>query len=335
MDKIVFVVESLGLGGSKQATANLAEFIHDNTSYETGLFAMRSGKVVADYQVAFDDVMIGDQVSEKLPQNYNPQTDVSDETKKKWAAYISSQQQIKTIVAVGGYASIFVAQNRQATVGKRVITWLHNNPELYLSKAYAHVYAALRQALMMSDQLVVLTPEYAEKFAIYQPNTIAIPNIINMKHGEAVFDLIQAKKQRYLQSSSERVITFIGRGNAVFEKGIDLLAELLILLNDQLKVANQRLTLNLLGAQLQDLSPYLGHHVLTHIKLGQTGDVSQDDVFHYLKTSTLLLATSRQEGLPNSMIEALQLATLVIAYANSGARAILGNSALLIPLGLI
>jgi glycosyltransferase involved in cell wall biosynthesis len=330
---VLFVIESLGLGGSKQAFANLAKYIKD--TFPTGtvridLFSLTKGKPFSDYLADVDTVygedMIGDLDIEKLPGDYNPQ---NESNYAKFLTFLEENDvdSETTVVAVGGFAAMFLDGFSQKSPGflRGYIAWLHNNPVKY-GDLYRHLPLAYFNALRHASQVVVLTETYKLGYdAAYGLDTIAIPNIIDVQENNKTrTDVIDGKKQalKNANEAHQLRVAFVGRGYATYTKGTDLLAEVV----QKITELGLRVELDLVGGSLSEFSD-LNRVVENYpVTITHEGTVPPEEALAKIAAADILLATSREEGLPNVIIEASQLGTPTISYDNSGSSEILGKA---------
>ena len=312
---IVFVIESLGLGGSKQAAANLAQFLTENTDFYPVLFSLRRGQVYEGYLDAFHKVVVGDEeATERIPADWDPLEDLA--TQDAFNTFYHAYDH-PLVIAVSSYSSIFVHNMMRGGY----IAWTHNQPDFILQLLPLEQQISLVDAWHDAVSVVALTESYAEEIKKFNPNAVPLPNIITTLFNQNPVKALSAKKE--LWSNDEITLAFIGRGNAVYHKGIDLLGAVL---TELVRRNNWQVHVNLMGATVEQLRPYINQTVEEQLVFDNVGTFGQEEVFDIVENSNFLIATSRVEGLPNSIVESLQLNTPTIAYENSGAAALLPSS---------
>ncbi len=281
--KIAFVIANLNGGGSERAVSNLS------------LAMEKEGHVVSIIVLDADNIVYpfgGEIIDLNIPHSTSPLGQIINMLKRKSAlkALFKKHQfdGIFTFMESAGFPS--------AMASKDVVVSVHENPDK-MSKVYKMLYPYLYPktkkviacSKAMEDRLIDL---YGFK------NTGTIYNSVDI-------DLVQQKSKEPIEVTRPYILTV---GRLVHVKGFDLLIEAYA----QSK-AKENLDLIILGeGELRvELQALIDGKGLTN-KIILKGNV--DNPFAYYANAELYTLSSRNEGFPNILIEALACSCPCIAF---------------------
>lgn len=216
------------------------------------------------------------------------------------------ENQIETIILTARFISY-------ATIIKKyfpeikLIGWAHNNAHVYLERYYVKMKQYFVRGLSVLDTLVALTEKDVKTFSEYTKSAQLIYNPLTIKH----------EKKALLQS---KIISFVGRIDFQ-HKGIDYLIEVAAKLPEGWKIIIAGT-----GTKEQIRNFYKMrkscHAEEKIILAGKMGD--QQLIKHYL-SSSIYIMTSRWEGLPLVLAEAMSFGLPIIAFRQSGSDEVLAK----------
>lgn len=204
-------------------------------------------------------------------------------------------------------AVLFSSFIKQTFPNIKTVTWMHSDPEYslkHIAKYYKEVY---KKSFRQVDKVVclsesvreILTQYGANVEVIYNPLVLSEPGVSNL---------------------SDKIISFTARLE-IDVKGIDYLCELANFIPDDwvIRIAGD-------GSkdekkQLQDL--ILKNKV--EKKIDFVGPLYGNNLVQHYINSSIFISTSRTEGLPLVMIEAISFGLPVVSFDHNGGKEILSN----------
>jgi len=300
--KILIALENIGLGGMKRATTvvgNALSLSHDVTYYSFSdiepFYDLTAPLIIGEMPVILDS-------SAKPFQRYS----------KQIKAFEAVAQNFDVVILAGGLLSSFAAcLNLPHT---QMIGWMHNNVQTYQTQYYSAMRTEFDDGLRALDVIVVLTEsdlvgfeKYNRVVKIWNPLTIT-PN------GYA--DL------------SVHTIAFTAR-IAIEHKGIDFAVQLAAKLpsNWQLAIAGS-------GTDT-DMKMFKQLISSNHAedKIIYRGALKDDALREHYQNASLFVQTSRWEGLPLVLVEAMSFGLPIVAMKNTGSSEVLqeGKYGILTP----
>lgn len=194
------------------------------------------------------------------------------------------------------------------------ISWLHNNANTYLNRVFKGIKEDFIEGLKHSNCVVSLTKEDNKVFQSFNKNTIAISNPLTIdNHQISTLDL--------------KIISWTGRLVHPM-KGIDYLAEIASRLPEGWKIS-------VAGTGNEKVFDKFIKKYSADNKLIRQGALLGESLnVHYLNSSIYLM-TSRWEGFPLVLAEAMSFGLPVIAFKQSGSTEVLegGRDGILIENG--
>jgi glycosyltransferase involved in cell wall biosynthesis len=211
-----------------------------------------------------------------------------------------------------------IDQLREYTSAK-FIAWVHNNYHTYMTNYTRKYTSSFISGFEKADRVVCLTFPDCSKYKRINPNTSCIYNPLTINNSQ-------------ISSLSNKNIAFTGRLS--FEhKGIDYLIKVAKELPKDwtITIAGQgtKKELKLLRTAIQS------HHI--EDRLIFKGPLKDEQLIDHYLQSSMYLMTSRWEGMPLVLAEAMSFGLPIIAFEQSGSNEVLaeGKYGELIPLGNI
>ena len=194
------------------------------------------------------------------------------------------------------------------------ISWLHNNANTYLTRVFKGIKSDFIKSLAQSNKVVSLTDEDKDIFKIFNEDTIAIPNPLTIDNHE-------------ISTLDTKIISWTGR-IAHPMKGIDYLAEIASRLPDDWRIS-------VAGSGNDKLfDKYINKYHSKDKIIRQGSLIGERLKAHYLDSSIYLM-TSRWEGFPLVLAEAMSFGLPIVAFEQSGSNEVLkaGDTGVLIKNG--
>lgn len=188
-----------------------------------------------------------------------------------------------------------------------IIGWAHNNVDIYLEKYYIKMRKFFLKGLSDLDCLVSLTKFDTDVFSQYVEHTCLIYNPITIVN-ENVSNL------------NSKIISFVGRLDFQ-HKGIDFLIKVASLLPNGWKIV-------IAGTgSSKEIRKFLKMRKKMHAenKILLVGQLKDDALKKHYLNSSIYLMTSRWEGLPLVLAEAMSFGLPIVAFDQSGSNEVLIN----------
>ncbi len=211
-------------------------------------------------------------------------------------------QQIDTVILPAGLLTSFAPLIKKALPRVRLIGWMHNNFTTYTEDYYGHMRGEFRDGLSAVDLLVVLTDSDLAGYQRFNAHTIKLYNPLTLT------------ATRHADLAAHR-IAFTGR-IAIQHKGIDLLLQAARRLPADWHIA-------IAGSGTEaDMAEFF--HLRQFWQLGEKidylGALHDDGLAAHYAASSIFVSTSRWEGMPLVIGEAMAYGLPIVAMANTGSR---------------
>lgn len=294
MTKILIALENIGLGGLKRATTVVGNALVEN--HEVSYYS-------------FSDLEPFYNLEAPLIFGKTPVTlDNGVKPFERFATQISEFNQVASdfdvVILAGGLLSSFAA--RLTLPHTQLIGWMHNNVVTYLKQYYADLEDEFIAGLRALDVIVSLTESDLSGFSQYN-RTVKIWNPLTITpSGHS--DL------------SQHLIAFTAR-IAIQHKGIDFAVQLAAKLPDDWQLAMAG------GGSDEDMAIFKSLIEKYHAenKIIYRGSLKDDALRSHYQNASLFVQTSRWEGLPLVLAEAMSFGLPIAAMRNTGAAEVLNE----------
>lgn len=219
------------------------------------------------------------------------------------------RMQIDVVILPGGLLTSFAPFIKRAAPGVKLIGWMHNNYATYMNDYYGQMQAEFTAGMQAVDELLVLTDADLNAYAYCNPNTQKMYNPITLQPG-AHGDL------------NSKVIAYTSRID-IRHKGIDLLLAAIPQLRDGWKVA-------IAGSGAPADQKWFTDHIKDPAvadRIIYRGPLKDDALRNHYADASIFISTSRWEGMPLVIGEAMAAGLPVVAMDNTGSREFLQNNA--------
>ncbi len=189
----------------------------------------------------------------------------------------------------------------------KMITWMHSDPEYSLNHIAKYYKKIFKNSFKQVDRVVCLSDDVKNIVSQYGANAEVIYNPLTLsEHG--------------VSELSDNVISFTARLD-INVKGIDYLCELADFIPDNwvIRIAGDGTKDE--KKQLQDLI----EKNKVEKKINFVGPLYGKNLVEHYLNSSIFISTSRTEGLPLVMIEAISFGVPIVSFDHNGGKEILSN----------
>lgn len=312
--KICILNEHFGMGGLERVSSVIGKGL--SKDYEVFYYSMFSKENFFNIENNF---VIG-KLSHKLkwlnPSNYGRKLEFI--LRKKETTTIWYRKEIDTLITWINNTGIDILiisspliisfipkiQNRSKV---KCIAWLHNNYDTYINDYTSKYSICFKEGLSKADGVVCLTNYDLEKFKKFNSKIQCIYNPLTIDH----------KVKADLDTKN---ISFTGR-LSFDHKGIDYLIDIA-------KNLPNNWTITIAGDgtenQINKLGALIAINNLSK-KLIFLGPLSGIDLINHYKNSSFYIMTSRWEGMPLVLAEAMSFGLPILAFRQSGSSEVLND----------
>ncbi|WP_353989532.1 glycosyltransferase [Pediococcus argentinicus] len=211
------------------------------------------------------------------------------------------------VIMTAGLLTSFIPVIKQQLPTVTAIAWMHNNVDTYLNNYYVHMQKEFKRGLRAANYVVVLTEYDLLGFLPFNPNTVKIYNPLTIvPTGEADLE--------------KHNIAFTGRID-IQQKGIDFLVQVASLLPD-----DWHITIAGDGREkaVQEFHNFINQFHARH-KIKYLGRLKDKELQKHYQNASLFMMTSRWEGLPLVIGEAMSFGLPIVTMYSTGADEYLAN----------
>lgn len=338
MNKIntLFVVTEMRLGGREKVTKNIAEEL--NRHVETEIFSIWRKKSFFDADVK---ISYGDNISVANLRIKVRQSKYIDSLKKKYIIPTVkkilpySLMQLKRLQALSKYIKNHGVKNvvltdltisfanflRREHPTINIIAWVHMDCQHFFNVQYEHYNKELLRGFSVVDRIVTLTDNQAKDFAaITKKMVVSIPNPMpNISELKTNF--------------KSKNIVIVSRID-IFHKGLDMLLDTvkLIAKDWEVHIAGEAQTLG----EYKEFEKMIQDAGLSN-RIQLYGALQGEALDKFYSTGSIFLMTSRYEGFPLTLGEAMSHGLPVVSFNMDGVRKITedGKYGILVDMGNI
>lgn len=299
--KILFCLENLKMDGAHRATivvGNYLSQIYDVSFYSLSTiksyFELDAPLFVAEHPFDTGKSYRGDDPWNDFDQQ------IKDLTK------VLKENRFDAVVLTAGTLTSFAPFIRKACPNVIQLAWMHNNFNTYMNQYYKDMQPEFQSGLKSVDTIIALTQSDADLFVQFNRNTVRLYNPLTL----------EAKEPADL---NKKVISMVCRMD-IAHKGLDLMVDVGELLPDpwQLRVAGT-------GADEKQVQQMIDDKGLQN-KVILRGALSDEQLQEHYRDSSIFLLTSRWEGLPLVVGEAMTFGLPIVATHNTGTEEYLKES---------
>ena len=316
MKRVAIISENFDMGGMQRVAGVIGKSI---SNYEDVYYYSMFSK--ANFYNIDKNFFVGDvTVTQKIKflrfWRYRKRIDIMINGQYSVAKYYSKDIQllidwvkskkIDTVILCGPFLIAMIPYFKEK-IDIKIIGWIHNNYDIYLNEYTRPFNNDYLEGLNRADALVCLTEYDRKKFLKHNANCKLIYNPVTISNNK-------------VSTLTEKNISFTGRVDYK-HKGIDFLLLIAALLPKDWTITiaggGEKKQVKKLKADINKM--HLQNRV---IFLGPKG--IEDLKKHYLNSSIYLM-TSRWEGMPLVLAEAMSFGLPIIAFSESGSNEVLKN----------
>lgn len=310
--KIAIIVRSLTMGGLEKVTVHIANDLAEH--YDVDLVVLHENQNLYEISDKLNLIESGitysflQKVKRGLHLKLNSKITIKYPREIQYLKSLHSKKKYSTIIAVDGYSSMMVHQmcKELKESNLNVISWVHNNYETYFNNYYKNFKTELQEAFNQSATIVTLTKTDQVAYSQCNEHTVTIYNPITIGKNNG-------------SSLTNQEILFVARLNRE-HKGLDYLIDI----GKKLKGSDWIIRVLGDGDDRKWFESQIATHELTDVFMLQ-GSV-KENIEQYYENASLFISTSKWEGLPLVMIEAISSGLPVVSFNHSGAIEILGEN---------
>lgn len=326
MTNVLFITDNWVKRGLEKANITVAQAVQTE-SRKTSIYTM--GKMENHFPACDMDLemygnsllnrklyIYGTALSAKYKANFFVDLFIKWQVKK--IIKQAEQSNSKTLVFSGYSVELIPEIKNKYGTKYKTIAWVHNSTKFYTEGfRRKYNYPWVINGFSYADEVVVLTEQDQQDMLPINQNCTKIYNPVTMNF--------------YEKSSLEsKNISFVGRLEEVEVKGLDYLVDIAKQLPENWKITVAG------GGDLQAFNELIKKSH-TEDKIQYCGELSGKDLEQHYLDSSIYMMTSRKEGLPLVLIEAMGAGLPIIAFEQSGSYEILssGKTGILVEQGNI
>ncbi|MBC2195821.1 glycosyltransferase [Listeria booriae] len=311
--RILIVLEALEMGGVSRVSCVIADELvknnHNVTLYST-LSNTSYYQTNANLHFARNKSSLSNKARKAITKArsiFKIETSPAFTNKTELANLLNylEQQEFDTVILTARFIS-YAPDIKRKFPKIKAIGWVHNNALIYLDKYYVRSRSYFIQGLSELDCLIGLTESDVQTFSKYTPNARLIYNPITIEKNDVISNL------------TAKVISFAGRVDFP-HKGIDYLIELASKLPSgwQIKMAGD-------GNPKEIKRFYaLRKKLNAEEKISFEGKMNDTQLQNHYLNSSIYVMTSRWEGMPLVLAEAMSYGLPIVAFEQSGSSEVL------------
>lgn len=315
MKKILFVLDNLDIGGLQKVNVEIANNLSENNEIE--LLTLRKSVSYFDLKVneikLVNDIILFNKIEFLRGYNYFSKKILG----KGLNFFISQQAQqldkiikekgVETVV-LNGMSLLFVKYLKNNNPSLNIIMWIHNNSEIYLERYFKHYHELFIECLRTATTVVTLTEKDKVDFSNYSKRVMKIHNPLTIQNSR-------------ISKLDNTIISFVGRIQ-IDQKGLDYLVEVASKLpnNWVISVAGD-------GDKksVKKFKNSINDNYKIKNKIIVNGPLRGDELNNHFYNSSIYIMTSRWEGMPLVLAEAMSFGLPIIAFEQSGSNEVLDN----------
>lgn len=218
-----------------------------------------------------------------------------------------NDNKINLVILSGGYLTSLIPKIKEkVNFEVKFIAWQHNNFVTYIDNYYKRFQSEFLSGLSAADAVVCLTKSDLSKFRAFNSQTKCIYNPVTISNFSKIANL------------NSKLICFVGRID-IEHKGIDILLKIAKKLPDSWKIS--------IAGQGDKKSMAEFNRLIkknnVESKIIFKGSLNGEALANHFAECSFYLMTSRWEGMPLVLIEAMSFGLPIISLEQSGANEVL------------
>lgn len=211
------------------------------------------------------------------------------------------------VVIISSPVIISCIEKLKEGTSAKFVAWMHNNYHTYMDNYTRKFTSSFKKGVEKADKVICLTNPDCKEYKNLNPSTCCIYNPLTIKNNQ-------------VSSLTQKNIAFTGR-LSFDHKGIDYLIEVA-------KKIPENWTITIAGhgsaQELRRLKKAIHLNQISN-RLIFKGPLKDEQLFEHYLNSSLFLMTSRWEGMPLVLAEAMSFGLPIIAFTQSGSTEVLSD----------
>lgn len=317
--KILFVVESLKIGGAEKALISILKLI-DYNRYDINLLIISKTGELQGELAKLTNLKIkyltcdSKSLAKKIINRFKIKAVYGIIPSQLVGNYICKEADIVIAFTEGFLTKWIASTNRKC----KKIAWVHtdmiNNDWPYETKIFKS-YKEEEDAYQKFDEIVGVSESVSEGIRT-KFNCINVTTIYNILDPD-----LMDKVDREIVNKRNGEINIVSVGRLEYVKGYDLLIGAMSVLHKN-HVKNATLTIVGDGSQKEELTKIIQKYGLSHI-IRLVG--FQSNPYPFIKAGDLFVCPSRKEGFNIAILEAMALGKPIVSTNSAGPKEILHN----------
>lgn len=314
--KVLFIVDDLGVGGLQK----IVEVISNSLSRVTEVTEIYSHTTISPFynyssMIRYRKVGILERYFKLLYLAINASYRFISKHKKTIVNprtqdllnYLSREAYDTVIVTGSSVAESYKIKKKFPNLN--IILWMHNNHDIYFKQYFSVVRDGLEASMLRANKIVVLTSEDEKGYSLSGKLSDKIVKINNP---------LTLKNKKDISGLQNKVISVTCR-YSIQHKGLDYLVKIAQGIPEEWKIA-------VAGTgtpkEIEEFKTLINHAGVED-KIILRGALDGEDLQKHYRESSIYLMTSRWEGMPLVLAEAMSFGLPIIAYDQSGSNEVL------------
>ncbi len=299
--RILFCLENLKMDGAHRATIVVGNYL--SRIYDVSFFSLSTIKSYFE----LDAPLITAKHPFDTGKSYRGSTPWEDFAEQiKDLIEVLQEDKFDAVVLTAGTLTSFAPFIKKECPNVVQIAWMHNNFKTYMNQYYKGMQKEFQAGLEDVDTIVALTQSDTDQFVQYNENTVCLYNPLTL----------EANEQSKL---NQPVISMVCRMD-IAHKGLDLMVDVADSVPDPwiIRVAGT-------GPDEDEVHRMVAAKGLEG-KVDLRGALTDDQLQDHYRESSIFMLTSRWEGLPLVVGEAMTFGLPIVATFNTGTEEYLQDS---------
>ena len=295
--KLLIVLENVVMDGTKRAATVLGNTLHDQ-QVDVSFYSLED---VDPYYTLKAPLTVAARPAAGNVLNFHgadPYVHYADQI-EDLITYLE-QSDFDTVILTAGLLSSFAPLIKKRLRQVKLIAWMHHNYQTYLNQYYVSMQDEFKQGLRAADTVIALTDSDWQNYRKLNSNTVKIYNPLTLK-------------PQHRADLNSHVIAFTGR-IAIQHKGIDFLLEAAQHLPTDWKIA---IAGEGVPEDMECFSKLIAKFAVAD-KIIYRGALKDQQLQDHYESASIFVSTSRWEGMPLVMGEAMAFGLPVVAMENTG-----------------
>lgn len=315
MKKALFVVDKFDMGGLQKVNSVIVNALSEKKDIKVDVYSLQWEESIYEFNKNVNiffgeanfrqksDIFIRKSLNKVSKGLFKRGTKIVISRQISILSKIIRENKYNTVV-LNGPALLFSSNLKKIFPNIKLIMWMHNSSDKYLNSYFKENRTLLIES-MRNAKVVCLTEEDKMNFSKYSDDVLKIWNPVTIINDR-------------ISELSEKTISFVGRID-IEHKGIDYLIEIASKLPSGWRISiagngNEK-AMKVFNNLIKKYSAYN--------KIIYKGTLEGESLKRHYLDSSIYLMTSRWEGMPLVLAEAMSFGLPIIAFEQSGSKEVL------------